>query len=110
MNSREKIPHQETVYERIARQVPEGNWTSAAAQLLNKEDDIEQFIEELIRQTLHPDPKMIAPHTPESLVDSIKKVIDGPNLSKNPKKKAIWEKALQTAIEKSEYFNNSLTP
>lgn len=103
MNNQEKFTPKETPYKRIMRLAPEGNWTDAAAQLLTNEAEIEQFIEEQISETLRPDPQLVTQHTPESLVDSIKKVINGPNL-KTPEKKAAWEKALQKAIEKSDYF------
>lgn len=97
----------ETPYKRIVRVTPEGNWTDSAAQLLTDADDIERFIEELISETLRPSAqgRVDVRHTPESLVASIRQVINGPNL-KTPERKAVWENALQEAIKKSNYFHD----
>jgi len=107
MNDREKGVPPETVRKRIIRETPEGNWTDAAARRLTDPDEIKQFLKEEIDDVLGEDlPRrkyVVHRHTPESLVESIRRVIEGPNLD-TPQKKAIWEKALQEAIEESSFF------
>lgn len=107
MNNREKLTPTETPYKRIKRLVPEGNWTDAAAQLLTDGDEIKQFIKEEISETLREIPHtdtISVKHTPESLLESLRRVINGPNV-KTPEQKAIWEKALQEAIAESEHYS-----
>lgn len=107
MNDREKFTPPETPYQRIKRLTPEGNWTDAAAQSLTDPAEIKQYIKEEISETFrlrleHPEWGGL---TPESLLKSIRYVINGPCI-KTPELKAIWEKALQEAVEESEYYSD----
>lgn len=107
MNDREKFTPPETPYQRIVRLTPEGSWTHAAAQSLTDANEIKQFIKEEISETFrlnlqHPE---LVHHTPESLLESIRDVINGPCV-KTPELKAIWEKALQEAVEESEHYSD----
>jgi len=107
MNDREKGAPPETVWKRIVRETPEGNWTHAAARRLTDPDEIKQFLKEEIDETLRQDSHdrtyVVHQHTPESLIESIRRVINGPNID-TPQKKAIWEKALQEVIDESSFF------
>ncbi|MFA6253600.1 MAG: hypothetical protein WC687_05070 [Patescibacteria group bacterium] len=108
MNDREKFTPPETPYKRIQRLYPEGNWTDAAAISLTNGDEIKQWIKEEISETLRkiPDKRYAAlQHTPESLLESIRRVIDGP-IIKTPEQKAMWEKALEEAVAESDYYSD----
>ena len=103
MNTREQSTPPETPYKRIKRLSPEGNWTDVAAQMLTDPTEIEEYLKEAIAEYFH-EGVPTSGHTPESWVESIRRVINGPNI-KTPEKKAIWEKALQEATKESDYFS-----